>query len=758
MRRVAGTAFSVAALAIAVPAAGQTPPLQTPPLIVTHDPWPATAQTPGTPSSPAAPASPATPSQSPGAPASPAAPGSQPATPDGSLGITVTAKRLDEARNGIQPSLGASRYEYTPESIETIPLGQQAPLNQVLLRAPGVAQDSFGQIHVRGDHANLQYRLDGVQLPEGMSLFSNALATQYANKMALMDGALPAQYGFRTAGIIDIELKSGRTNPGALASMTAGSYDWQQPSGSYGGSSGKNDWFITGEFLHNAIGIENPAPTAGPIHDNTDQWHALAKFTSIIDENTRLSFIAGGANAAYQIPQVVGNVPMFTVMGNQVLNSSGLDQRQWEANYFGILALQKHYGTLDYQLSAFSRYSNLNYQPDPVGDLAFNGIAPWANRTDLVAGLQGDASWKLASAHTVRGGFLVQQEHATSLTNAQVLPVDGTGTPTTDQPIEATFGSDQIGWWYGLYLQDEWKLSPTVTVNFGARFDAINANTVENQLSPRLNVVWQPNDVITAHAGYARYFTPPPLAQVNSNAIAATQGTTGASTVTQNDPVKAERADYFDAGFTLRPLDGLKVGIDGYYKQASNLLDEGQFGAPIVLSSFNYELANIKGFELTGAYDKGPLSLYGNLAWSQALGQNIVSAQFNFQPSELAFIQNHYIYLDHDQSWTASGGAAYTFNQDLPWATKVSSDFIYGSGLRATTVTPNDTALPSYVVVNLSATQKVPILTNKETSIRFDVLNVFDNSYEIRNGTGVGVGAPQYGLRRTFLVTLAQKF
>src|SRR5437763_6481781 len=137
-----------------------------------------------------------------------------PAPAAGSLpSITVTSTRLDEARGSIQPSLGASRYDFTPNVIDTVPQGNQAPINQVLLRAPGVAQDSFGQLHVRGDHGNLQYRLDGVQLPEGLSLFNNALTTQYARKMPLTTGTLPAQYGFRQAGVIDIELKAGTSNP-----------------------------------------------------------------------------------------------------------------------------------------------------------------------------------------------------------------------------------------------------------------------------------------------------------------------------------------------------------------------------------------------------------------------------------------------------------------------------------------------------------------------------------------------------------------
>ena len=673
------------------------------------------------------------------------------------LEINVIAKALEEGRLTIQPSLGASTYQFTPSVIDSVPTGEQAPLNQVLLRAPGVAQDSFGQVHVRGDHGNLQYRLDGVQLPEGMSLFTNALATQYANKMALITGALPAQYGFRTAGIIDITLKSGRTNPGAEALMTGGSYNWLQPSASYGGSAGSNDWFVTGQFLHNDIGVENPQPTPYPIHDTTDQWHALAKASHIIDENTRVSFILGGAQARFQIPQSPFVTPMFTVLGNSFADSLALNQMQWEDNYFGILSLQKHYTDADFQLSLFSRYSQLAYQPDPMGDLMFNGISPWANRQSLATGLQGDGSWKVAANHTLRAGFLAQREHATTQTNGQVLAVDATGTPTTDVPSGILFGSDEVGWLYGVYLQDEWKLSPTVTVNFGGRFDAYNYTIFEYQFSPRINAVWQPNGWLTAHAGYARYFSPPPLAQVNTNGVLATLGTTAQPEVITNDVTRAERADYFDAGFQLKPLTGLTVGFDAFYKIATNLLDEGQFGAPIFLTSFNYAAANIKGWELTASYDQGPWSVYGNVAWSQALATSINSAQFNFAQADLAFIANNYIYVDHDQSWTSSAGASYTFGQGTEWATRLGADFLFQNGLRKTVLTPNDTSVPPYGVFNLSATQSIPIKGTRGAQVRFDVLNLFDLSYEIRDGTGVGVGAPQFGMRRAFLLTLTQK-
>ena len=679
-------------------------------------------------------------------------------------GITVTATKMDEERSAILPSLGATKYDFSRTAIQNTPQGENAPLNQVLLRAPGVVQDGFGQVHVRGDHGSLQYRLDGVQLPEGLALFSQILSPRFANSLSLLTGALPAQYGLRTAGVVDIGVKSGTTNPGAEASFMGGSYNWVQPSAQYGGRSGNIDYFAVGQYVSNSIGIENPTPTWTPIHDDTAQWYGLAKVTGIVDENTRLSFIGGGASARYQIPNNINQVPNFTVFGNSTWDSSILDQRQWESTYFGIASLQKTYADFNMQLSGFARYSQLNYQPDAIGDLLYNGFAPWAQRTSFATGVQGDASWKVAPKHTLRGGFLIQRERVTSFAQANALPLvpdpadpDAPAIPG-DTTVGITDGSDLTGWTYSVYLQDEWKVLPTLTVNAGLRFDAITGTISENQLSPRINVVWEPTPEITLRAGYARYFVPAPLNQVSVAAIAARAGTAAATEVMTNDPVRAERSDNIDIGLTVKPVDGLTIGFSGFYKWAENYLDKGQFGAPVFQTAFNYSNAQVRGFELFANYDKGPWSLYANLAWSQVNSINITSAQFNFEQAELDYIASNWIFADHNQSWTGSAGAAYVFNMDSDWATRVSADVLYGNGLRQTIVTPNDTALPAYATLNLSVTQRLPINGSKGTNVRFDAINVTDGQYQLRTGTGVGVGAPQFGMRRAFFVTMSQKF
>jgi outer membrane cobalamin receptor len=686
----------------------------------------------------------------------PAAAQDQSASAPITIDIDIVAKKLDEARQQIQPSLGASAYNFSPQTLDAIPQGGAAPLNDVLLQAPGVAQDSFGQIHLRGEHANVQYRLNGVELPEGLSVFGQAIESRFANSMTLITGALPAQYGFQTAGVVDIQTKTGTTNPGGEVSMYGGAWNWLQPSFSYGGKSGALDWFVTGDFMHNDRGIENPTASFNALHDTTNQLHGLAYFSYIIDPDSRISLILGGFDGQFQIPNNPNQATLgFPVLGTSNFNSATLNETQREDTEFGILSLQKHIDTLDLQVSAYTRMSRLAFSPDWIGDLLFNGIAQQATRTDAAYGIQTDASWIVSDAHTIRFGLLAQAEGVVSKSFSEVLPVDAAGAPTSDVPQGISDTSAKQGGLYGVYVQDEWRILPTVTINSGLRFDGVAEYTDETQLSPRLNVVWKPTETTTLHAGFARYFAPPPFELVGAGTLSKFAGTTAAPAVTQDDPVRAERSNYFDVGISQLVIPGLTIGVDAYYKQSHNLIDEGQFGAPIILTAFNYAKGMQEGVELTGSYDRRPWSVYGNVALSRAMGQDIVSAQYNFSPAELAYIANNWIHLDHDQLWTGSAGVAYTANGDSEYPTRISVNAIVQSGLRASTATvPNGAALPTYGVVNMSVVQKI----RQRTELRLDLLNIGDNTYEIRDGTGVGVGAPQYGIRRTILAGVTQRF
>src|SRR6184192_1481255 len=153
--------------------------------------------------------------------------------------VVVQSQEMDITREQIVPNLGATRYTIGPDRLDSQSQGEDAPFNQTVLRFPGVAQDSFGQLHVRGEHANLQYRIDDVLLPESIPGFGPELATRFADNISLMTGALPAQFGFRETGVIDIHTKNGAAFLNTEASIYVGSYDTFMESLERGGVSGK---------------------------------------------------------------------------------------------------------------------------------------------------------------------------------------------------------------------------------------------------------------------------------------------------------------------------------------------------------------------------------------------------------------------------------------------------------------------------------------------------------------------------------------
>ncbi len=680
--------------------------------------------------------------------------------------IVVRARRLSEARSALQPSLGATKYEFSAKTLAAIPQGSNAPLAQVLLQAPGVAEDSYGQLHVRGDHNEVQYRLDGVELPEGVAVFGQALETRFAHAIGFITGSLPAQYGQLQAAVVDITTKTGITDPDGAVSVYGGARDYFQPSFSYGARAGDWDLFATGDFLHTRVGIENPTSSFNPIHDLSNQYHGLLHLSYTPDDTTRLSLLAGVSSAQFQIPNNPGQVPSLglNVGGTTTFDSASLTEHQREITDFAILSLQKHLDGVDVQTSLFSRYSSLYFTPDPVGDLLFTGLAQTAAKSVWSSGTQTDATWFATPTHTIRAGYQITGERLVSQTTSSVF-LDPSGVQTSPFPTVIQGDSGKTGGVYGVYLQDEWKLLPGLTLNYGGRFDLVDEFTHENQVSPRINLVWQPGAATTLHVGYSHYFTPPPFELIANNFVSLFNNTTGqspcpigSSPLCRDDIVRAEHDNYFDAGLDHVFLPGLHAGVDAYYKSARNLIDEGQFGAPIILTVFNYAHGQDSGIEFSGSYDRGPWSLYGNLSISRAIGRDINSAQFTFSPEELDYISRHYIHLDHDARFSGSGGVAYAAFRGTDNPARFSVDLVTGSGLRADGDVPNGRALPGYYVINLAATQSFQKLFLKGVELRFDVTNLLDRRYEIRDGTGVGVGAPQFGLRRTLLAGVTQHF
>jgi outer membrane receptor protein involved in Fe transport len=677
-------------------------------------------------------------------PSAPAVPSQQAPT------VADSNSKLDEARDNLSPRFGASSYDINSAAIQAMPQGVNTPINDVLLQAPGVSQDSAvnGDIHVRNEHANVQYRINGITLPDGISGFGHVLDTGFVGSLAVITGALPAQFGMHTSGVVDIQTKSGNAlTQGGEVGIYGGSHDTVTPYFNYGGRVGTTEYFFSARGLTDNLGIENPTSSYNAIHDRTYQGNIFSYTSTLIDDSTRVSTIFGNTSNRFQIPNNP-NQPfapgVTSAFGVSNFNSANLNEYQTEQNTFGVIALQKKLNDLDLQIAAFTRYSTLHFVPDTVGDILFNGQATDVYRSSTASGLQGDFAYRLNDEHTLRAGFTGTLESTNVSNVSTVLPASGADTPFT-----ITDNDSKLGGLAGIYLQDEWRITDKLTLNYGLRFDQMWQYVNANQLSPRVNIVYKPFDGATIHAGYARYFTPPEQALAGPVNVQAYVPTLTAPATTQQSPVLPERSHYFDAGVVQTIAPGFQVGVDAYYKIAKDLLDDGQFGPGLVLNAFNYQRGENYGVELSASYSNGNFKAYGNFAWAQQVATNIVSNQYLFGADELAYISNHYVFTDHDQTYTGSAGASYLWQ-----GTRYSADLIYGSGLRNGDFNTDHVA--PYATVNLGASHEFDVPDLGKVTARFAVVNLFDTTYLIRDGSGIGVFAPQYGERRGFYVGLSK--
>lgn len=695
----------------------------------------------------------------------------QRADPDGDDGpakpdteITVTARRLDAARENIEPDLGASTYTLSNAVVESRPGSETVNINQVLLQVPGVQQDGSGQLHVRQSHGDLQYRINNVIIPEGLSDLGESLSARIAQKITLITGALPAQYGFQAAGVVNVTTKSGAYLSGGQAELYGGSGKLE-PALEYGASRDPTSVFISGSYQRNNLGVASPDGTAKPLHDRTEQLDGFAFLDHIVDDETRVSLILGVADDRFQIPNRCGLDAATTfdpratyrgpllVDGVRSFGSEQLDNSRHDATRYAIASVLHSTDKASVQAAMFFRESTLALRANGVGDILFKGIGVDTRERDDAYGLQLDTSYELAEAHTLRAGIVAQWTVARTSAQSRALPVDASGLPTSDIPVVFNDAALTHTRRTSLFVQDEWRMTSNLTINAGVRGDAVNIVRSETRLSPRLNAVWTLPAGVILHAGYARYFLPAPQEGAGETTAGLT-GTTAAAPTARGNGLLSETDNYYDVGAGWTG-GGLTLGVDSYWRDVRNLIADGQFGPANLTRAFNCASARLRGIELSSTYAKGSLSAWFNLALAQSQGRQIVSNQYYFTPAQLAVLAARPVALNQDQRLTGSAGLSKRWGPVL-----LSGDAIFASGLPRTIPDGllNGAHLAGYAQVNIAVVYTVAELSGHPLIVRADVLNVADTRYQIRDGSGVGDGLPQWGPLRAILFGIEQSF
>jgi hypothetical protein len=661
---------------------------------------------------------------------------------------------LDESRDqNLLPRLGATEYGIDQAALQVLPQGKNTPLDKVLLQIPGVSYDSAisnPDFHVRNEYANVQYRINGIQLPDGVSALGSILETGFVGSLNLRDGALPAQYGLRTAGVIDITSKT-EFDPGGDIDLYAGSWQTVSPSVEYGDGVGPTQYFLTARYLSTNQGLENATPMANPIHDRSTQQKFFGYGSTLFGDSSRLSYMAGGFVGHFQIPDVEGEESPGD-LGSPIVSSTSLNENETDRFFFGVVALQTHEQDVDLQISLFTRYATVDFVPDVDGDLAFFDVAANVVRKSLLDGLEFDMADRLTAAHTLRAGLTTSVEKTQVQDRSLVLALDTDGNPLPT-PISINDYTSKTGWTAGAYVQDEWRIRDDLTLNTGLRFDQMNQFVSAHQLSPRIALNYTPVADTTVHAGVSRYFTPPMQAQATPNNLRLFQNTTQQPAIALADPVRPERATYFDVGVDRQLSPEISAGLDAYYKRSTDTLDDGQFGQAVVLEEYNFADGFSRGVEFKIKYERGGLHAYANLSHEISMVKTVVSNQYLIgDPLALAYLSSRYNYPSDAQTVTASAGVAYRWRNLL-----ASIDGIYGSGLRAGFA--NEQHSPAYTQWNAAlAANFDPWRNRKMLALRLSVINLFDRSYLLRDATGIGEFAPQYGPRRGSFMELTQQF
>jgi len=699
-------------------------------------------------------------------------------SPAGEIQMTVKAKR-----HLVTPAADSSR-DLNADQIAQLPGGATTDVRRLLYTtSPGFVEGALGQVFTRGNHANLQYQIDGIQLPDSVGgSFGEAFTPVNIDHMEILTGGLPAEFGSRLAGVVNIVTKSGSTQPGGEIGTSYGSYNQTSSYANYGASDASGDfhYLLSATAFSTDRGLDTPAPadiandqnggSEQAIHDKSYGSDAFLKLDWVTDNSNKFglnaysetkfnqistydsSFDPGGSNFAYfnGTMDAYGNGPFNYV-------PSTTNDTQSEANKYVELSW-KH--TLDensfIQIAPYWKESNLTFTNDLANDLAFaqnNALAAQIgsitessysqNRTSDNYGTQVDFTWHADPNNLVKIGGQVLLTQSSGPVSVVEAVNTGTGPVTT-------FGGDNstdTGYQEGLYVQDELTLAKWLVFSGGFRFDAtqyVFPNTTSNDslVEPRVGLSILPAESTKVHFFYGKLFMPAPPEDLKETFV-----NLGVGNPLVPYDVKVEKDDYFEAGVAQQAGDQL-LTLNTYYKDAVNMEDETQLLNTGIDQPYNFASGYAYGveFSMRGKLDKD-WSEFGNYSYEIAKGQGISGGDFAFTNANLP-AAGVWQFLDHCQIHTVNAG--FTYNPGDIWVT---AEGLYGGGL--STGPGNINRLPGHFTGDLTlgyAFQKESGLAGMKASL--DVLNVFDNPYVIFINNGYNGNHYENG--REFLFHLSK--
>ncbi len=666
----------------------------------------------------------------------------------------------------IQHHTSSETFSVSRKDIEELPRGNNIELNQVLLTLPSAVDGGLKQVHIRQDHANFQFRIDGIPIPDSVSsVFTDVISPRTWERADIILGGPEAQFGNKTAAVIDVTTKSGAHPAFGSLQFFGGSNETLNPALEYGGTIGSAfRVYLMNSFISTNRGLDPPTLGKPFFHDQSNQNQTMLRGDWQADNQNSVTWLLLNSIAKFQIPtrpDLAANPTIVGLIqgdnpGFEPVDSQGVDEFQKENNQYSHLVWHHDWDRERFfSLAGYFQHSRATFTTDPSNVLSYteDPDEPFSagdqDRWAYSGGIRFDYSHRLNPDHLVKTGFQIQRTQAVNKNRLSVFLRDAAGNPVGGI-IPRNADNRTIGWREEFWIQDQWTPWEQWTFNLGVRFDQIQALTNDGQVSPRIGVAYAmtPNHVF--HAFYGRLFTPPTLESVPFLQL-DTVGTTAEPENLTNRTVEPERAHYFEIGSAHALGDSVSIELTGYYKLNKNLSDAGQFGTTPLLNYFAFKRGWQRGVDLS-IKAKILDNLYGrgNVAWGQCRGKKLQSGYFLLEQEEINDINSSSgVFCDHMQLVTSSAVLTYHPFEH----TTVTGQMLFGSGLR--TAKPgektNSDNSPSYTTYNFSIDQGISLWDDYKAVLGFDVINIFDQQVFLNAGEGsIGLGVAHANMPRSF--------
>lgn len=537
----------------------------------------------------------------------------------------------------------------------------------------GAARAPTGEVHIRGQHAEYTYYIDGVPVPPGISgSFNELFDPQVVNQISFQTGGWDAEYGNRVAAVVNVTTKIPSGGLHANVSSYVGAFQGSNISGAKGfngqaasvsGNNGPWGVFVSGgrqftDMRLEPIVFDSTGKRIVNFHNDGTDYFGFAKLQFAPGTRDLFALDLNISTTNFAVP--------FDSSGSTFQND-----HQKDANSFINLGWHHQIGEAnaegttpaDFFAGVYFRHATLNFNPDPNDQPSFQFFPDTTlfniaeDRNANTYGIKAD--YAVRPAHEVEFKFGTQASAVTGHEDFSTFA----GSQLGPQSAANLTGSD-----VGVYAQTAFAPQEWLEIRTGVRYDAHRApNTpVATQVSPRFRLNLYPSTSTTAYLYYGRLFTPTNVEDLRAITSAAQGGSVDL-------PTQPERDHFFEAGLIQRLPDwGLIGKLSAYYKKSDPGIDDNTVPNSAIKTEVNIEHVRITGIEgVLELRPRGPFSGYVNAALNHAYGFGAVTGGFfPSQPPTGSFD------LDHDQRLSIAGSATYSPNRFF-----MSASAIYGSGL-----------------------------------------------------------------------------